>query len=124
MPFLRAEEVYVKEYLFLWVEALRIGIHKDSEKMWNSLLAAARQSAPEGLPEAERTKALELFSPLVEMFRYLMERDANGFNSALEKALNWHKAYWSENDPASVDGLVALAPLALACIAHDSRHGH
>jgi hypothetical protein len=120
MSFLRAEGAGVEEYIFLWVEALQSGIHRDSEKMWNSLLAAARQSAPEGLPEPERTKALELFSPLIEMFRYLMERDADGFNSALEKALNWHKAYWSENDPASVDGLVALAPLALACIAHDA----
>ncbi|MFI6469829.1 immunity 49 family protein [Streptomyces sp. NPDC050516] len=120
MSFLRAEGSGVEEYLFLWVEALQSGIHRDSEKMWNSLLAAARQSAPEGLPESKRAKALELFSPLIEMFRYLMERDTGEFNSTLEKALNWHKAYWSENDPASVDGLVALAPLALACIAHDA----
>ncbi|MFG3287068.1 immunity 49 family protein [Streptomyces sp. NPDC048111] len=120
MPFLRTEATEVEEYLFLWAEALQSGLHRDSEKMWNSLIAVAEKSAPEGLPEPERAKALELLSPLIEMFRYLMERDATGFNSALGKALNWHKAYWAENDPASVDGLVALAPLALACIAYDA----
>ncbi|MEV6720539.1 immunity 49 family protein [Streptomyces xanthochromogenes] len=120
VSFLREQSAGVEEYLFSWVEALQSAVRGDSEKMWESVLSAARQSAPEGLAEAERAKALELFHPLIDVFRHLMGRDVTQFNSALAKALDWHKAYWSENDPASVDGLVALAPLALACIAHDA----
>ncbi|MFF3699180.1 immunity 49 family protein [Streptomyces sp. NPDC002221] len=120
VSFLREQSAGVEEYLFSWVEALQNAIRGDGEKMWDSMLAAARQSAPEGLEEAERMKALQLFYPLIDVFRHLMGRDVAEFNTALGKSLDRHKAYWSENDPASVDGLVALAPLALACIAHDS----
>ncbi|MEV8361986.1 Imm49 family immunity protein [Streptomyces niveus] len=37
-------------------------------------------------------------------------------------ALTWHKEYWTANEARSLsgDGLVALAPLAIACMASDA----
>ncbi|MFC9749612.1 Imm49 family immunity protein [Streptomyces niveus] len=37
-------------------------------------------------------------------------------------ALTWHEEYWTANEARSLggDGLVALAPLAIACMASDA----
>ncbi|MFC8535345.1 immunity 49 family protein [Streptomyces sp. NPDC057249] len=56
----------------------------------------------------------------------LLRRRATGqhaeFNSALEQALRAHKAYWSADQERSDScfGWVALAPLAMACLAADA----
>ncbi|MET9819971.1 immunity 49 family protein [Streptomyces sp. NPDC006355] len=44
------------------------------------------------------------------------------FNAALVDALTWHKEYWTANEARSLsgEGLVALGPLAIACMAHDA----
>ncbi|MEU0112119.1 immunity 49 family protein [Streptomyces sp. NPDC006251] len=51
----------------------------------------------------------------------VIRRDPAEFNKALTDALRWHKAYWTADlDRAtSADGLVALGPLAMACLARD-----
>ncbi|MFG3495846.1 immunity 49 family protein [Streptomyces sp. NPDC047928] len=47
--------------------------------------------------------------------------DHAGFNRALAAALQWHGEYWTEEDRGGrISGLVALAPLAMACFAQDA----
>ncbi|MFE7612495.1 immunity 49 family protein [Streptomyces celluloflavus] len=63
----------------------------------------------------------KLLYPPMEMFHRFIRKDQDGFNKALTNALQWHKQYWSEEERAfEISGLVALAPLAMACIAHDA----
>ncbi|WP_435603070.1 Imm49 family immunity protein [Streptomyces sp. bgisy130] len=50
-------------------------------------------------------------------------RDGNqAFTDSLANAPTWHKEYWTANEARSLsgDGLVALASLAIACVAHDA----
>ncbi|WSK38357.1 immunity 49 family protein [Streptomyces tubercidicus] len=51
-----------------------------------------------------------------------MRREDQAFNDSLANALTWHKEYWTAHETRSLsgDGLVALAPLAIACMAHDA----
>ncbi|MGW1658782.1 immunity 49 family protein [Streptomyces atratus] len=48
-----------------------------------------------------------------------MRNDAAGFNEALNDALRRHKEYWTadEDRTQNIEGVVAIAPLAVACLA-------
>ncbi|MFJ3187025.1 immunity 49 family protein [Streptomyces halstedii] len=48
-----------------------------------------------------------------------MRNDAAGFNEALDDALRWHKKYWTANEDRTqnVEGVVAIVPPAVACLA-------
>ncbi|WP_435228788.1 immunity 49 family protein [Streptomyces sp. Tue6028] len=52
---------------------------------------------------------------LPESEQFLVER-------SLTQALTWHKQYWTGDEARSLssDGLVALGPLAIACMAYDN----
>lgn len=53
--------------------------------------------------------------------RSLVREDHAGFNRALAESIEWHKEYWStEENALQATGLVALAPLAMACLAYDA----
>lgn len=57
----------------------------------------------------------------MEMFHRLVREDHAGFNTELADAVRWHKEYWSTGDNAlQATGLVALPPLAVACLAYDA----
>jgi hypothetical protein len=76
-------------------------------------------SAPEHarVVDAE-TMAKLRYPPIMMLYRYL-RNDAAGFNEALADAVRWHKEYWTaDKDRAqNIQGVVALAPLAIACLA-------
>ncbi|MFB6843330.1 immunity 49 family protein [Streptomyces sp. NPDC056373] len=57
----------------------------------------------------------------MEVFHRFIRKDPETFSQALARALELHKQYWSEEDRTfQASGLVALAPLAIACFAHDA----
>jgi hypothetical protein len=63
----------------------------------------------------------KLVYPPMEMFHRFIRKDHEGFNRALIGALELHRQYWSEEERAvNISGLVALAPLAMTCLAHDA----
>lgn len=64
--------------------------------------------------------------PQMNVFRFFVAEDSDGFNQALAKGLEKFKGYFTANRERAedIDGAVPLGLLALACWAHDrsSRH--
>ncbi|WP_392842798.1 immunity 49 family protein [Streptomyces sp. LN500] len=71
---------------------------------------------------AGRELMLKILYPPLELFHRYQQQDPEKFNAALVDALTWHKEYWTADEARSLsgEGLVALAPLAIACMAHDA----
>jgi hypothetical protein len=65
---------------------------------------------------------LKILYPPLELFHLYLRRETERFNETLATALTWHKEYWTANEARSLsgEGLVALGPLAIACMAHDA----
>ncbi|MFE7099574.1 Imm49 family immunity protein [Streptomyces erythrochromogenes] len=84
------------------------------------LVAAVDGTAPE-VARDPHTAGRLAYTPMKVLHRSLRNHQA-GFNQALATALRWHKDHWSREESQAIDatGLIALAPLALACIAHDA----
>lgn len=106
------------EYVYAWVETLRsFWLRRDDVSQ--HLVRAVDLSAPEGthVLDAETMGKLE-YPPIMMFYRYL-RNDAAGFNEALNDALRWHKEYWTadEDRTQNIEGAVAIAPLAMACLA-------
>ncbi|MEU3510317.1 immunity 49 family protein [Streptomyces longwoodensis] len=65
---------------------------------------------------------LKILYPPIDLFQRYLRREAEQFNAALVDALTWHKEYWTANEARSLsgEGLVALGPLAIACMVYDA----
>ncbi|MGW2256158.1 immunity 49 family protein [Kitasatospora sp. NPDC001660] len=106
------------EFDYAWIDAL--------QTYWNGgpdlvpkLTVAIDATDPETVADPEAVGLLVY--PPMELFHRFIRRDHAGFNRALNDALEWHKQYWSKEDRAlRSSGLVALAPLAMACLAYDT----
>jgi hypothetical protein len=63
-----------------------------------------------------------LYPPL-ELFHLFNRREVQRFNTSLAAFLTWHKEYWATDEARAMSsqGLVALGPLALACMAYDNN---
>ncbi|KUN08671.1 hypothetical protein AQI95_09765 [Streptomyces yokosukanensis] len=123
VSFLRASGAEFDEYIYAWVETLQ-NLWFGRQETWDTLATAINGTDPEA--EAARIAGPELmlkilYPPLELCHRYL-SRETEQFNAALVDALTWHKEYWTANEARSLsgDGLVALAPLAIACMAYDA----
>ncbi|MGW2181214.1 immunity 49 family protein [Streptomyces sp. NPDC001732] len=71
---------------------------------------------------ADEEPTSKILYPPLELFHRYQRQEAQQFNAALVDALTWHEEYWTTNEARclSSDGLVALGPLAIACMAHDA----
>ncbi|MEU8590170.1 immunity 49 family protein [Streptomyces sp. NPDC048664] len=118
LSFLRENGSHFQEYDFAWIDVLQtywLGGPDFSSK----LVAAIDATDPERVADPETVA--HLIYPPMEMFHRMVREDNEGFNGALTHALEWHKRYWSHEDRAvQASGFVALAPLAMACFAHDA----
>ncbi|MFE9633191.1 immunity 49 family protein [Streptomyces sp. NPDC006463] len=106
------------EYTYAWVETLQsFWLRRDDLR--THLVRAVDLSAPEQarVVDAEEMSKLR-YPPIMMLYRYL-RNDAAGFNDALADAVRWHKEYWTadEDRTHNILGVVALAPLAIACLA-------
>ncbi|MFE7462783.1 immunity 49 family protein [Streptomyces sp. NPDC057499] len=106
------------EYIYAWVETLRsFWLRRDD--VGQHLVRAVDLSAPEHarIVDSETMSKLK-YPPMMMFYRYL-RNDTAGFNEALNDALRWHKEYWtaSEDRTEDIGGVVAIAPLAIACLA-------
>ncbi|MCX5607201.1 MULTISPECIES: immunity 49 family protein [unclassified Streptomyces] len=65
---------------------------------------------------------LKILYPPLNLFHRYLSQESELFNEALAEALTWHKEYWAaiEARSRSGEGLVALGPLAIACMARDA----
>lgn len=106
------------EYDYAWIDTLQT-YWLGGQDLVPKLVAAVDGTDPETVADPETVG--KLLYPPMEMFHRFIRKDNDGFNRALAMALELHKQYWSEEDRAfQIPGLVALAPLAMACLAHDA----
>ncbi|MQS12815.1 immunity 49 family protein [Streptomyces kaniharaensis] len=106
------------EYDYAWIDALQTYWLQGSD-LGSKLRVAIDATEPETVADPETVG--HLVYPQMELFHRFIRRDHTGFNRALIDALEWHKRYWSqEGRDVRASGLVALAPLAMACLAHDT----
>ncbi len=110
-----------EEYMYLWVEALQAYWLRQPE-LGDKLLAAVDATDPEVLRPATRSAVLNLMYPPMNLLTQLVRGDQDRFNTELAKTVEWHKDYWTRDEERArdSDGLIALGPLAIACLARDS----
>ncbi|MFF4587134.1 immunity 49 family protein [Streptomyces sp. NPDC000345] len=105
-------------YHYAWIDTLQT-YWRGGPDLGPKLVAAVDGTDPAAATDPET--AGKLFYPPMEMFHRFVRKDNAGFNRALTNALQWHKEYWTEESRSlQASGLVALAPLAMACFAHDA----
>lgn len=106
------------EHVYSWIDTLQT-YWNGGPDLGQKLVAAVDSTDPEVARDPETAGRLSY--PSMEMFHRIIRNDQAGFNQALATALQWHKEYWSEESRAiEATGLVALAPLAMTCIAYDA----
>ncbi|MFE1410210.1 immunity 49 family protein [Streptomyces sp. NPDC058746] len=108
----------VDEYAYAWVETLQsFWLRRDD--LQTHLVRAVDLSSAEHARVIDAEEMTKLKYPPIMMFYRYLRNDAAGFNEALADAVRWHKEYWTadEDRAAQVHGIVALAPLAIACLA-------
>ncbi|MFD8154009.1 immunity 49 family protein [Streptomyces sp. NPDC059720] len=118
LPLLREYGGQFEEYEYAWIETLRT-YWLGGPDLVSTLVSAVDGTDPQTVSDPETVG--HLMYPPMEMFHRFIRKDHEGFNRALAQALELHKQYWSEEElVVNVAGLVALAPLAIACFAHDA----
>ncbi|MFI6687433.1 immunity 49 family protein [Streptomyces sp. NPDC050485] len=118
---LRESGAVFDEYMYSWVETFQSLFH-GRDDLGEKLQAAFHGTDPQVLSVGDTETTLKLFYPPINLFYRYVKRDAAEFNEALAEALDWHKQYWTADEARSLsgDGLVALGPLAMACMALDN----
>lgn len=106
------------EYPYAWVETLQ-SFWLRRYDLRTHLVRAVDLSAPEHARVVDAEEMTKLrYPPITMLYRYL-RNDAAGFNDALADAVRRHKEYGTadEDRTQNIQGVVALAPLAVACLA-------
>lgn len=122
LSLLRASGAEYDEYIYAWIDALQsYWLRRDGVS--DKLVAAVNGTDPENTEIADRELMLKILYPPIELFHRYLRQDPGQFNTALVEALQWHKEYWTadEDRASSSEGLVALGPLAMACLAYDAE---
>ncbi|MCX5195908.1 immunity 49 family protein [Streptomyces sp. NBC_00249] len=106
------------EYLYAWVETLQsFWLHRDDLR--EHLVRAVDLSTPGKARVLDRAEVSMLRRPPIMMLYRYLRNDPAGFDEALADAVHRHKQYWTatEDRTVNITGVVAIAPLALACLA-------
>ncbi|MCX5388089.1 immunity 49 family protein [Streptomyces sp. NBC_00083] len=110
-----------EEYIYAWVQALQ-AYWLQRPDLGEKLVAAFDGTDPQNLRFVDRELMLKILYPPLNLFYRFITQDQEKFNEALIQAVQLHHEYWTEDEERreDLDGAVALAPLALACLAHDA----
>ncbi|MDH6630270.1 hypothetical protein M2271_008130 [Streptomyces sp. LBL] len=121
VSFLRESGAEFDEYIYAWVETLQ-HFWFGRQEAWDTLATAIHGTEPENAQIAGPELMLKILYPPLDLFQRYLRRENEQFNAALVDALTWHKEYWTANSARSLsgEGLVALGPLAIACMAYDA----
>ncbi|MFE3187316.1 immunity 49 family protein [Streptomyces violascens] len=118
---LRASGAEFEEYIYPWVEALQ-AYWLQRPDLGEKLVAAFDGTNPENLRFVDRELMLKILYPPLNLFYRFITQDTEKFSEALVQAIQLHHEYWTADEERreDLDGAVALAPLALACLAYDA----
>ncbi|MFF1497114.1 immunity 49 family protein [Streptomyces sp. NPDC058304] len=121
LSFLRASGAEFDQYIYPWIETIQ-NHWFGRQETWDTLVRAVDGTDPANVQIAGRELMLKILYPPINLFYRYLTRDNTLFNEALVEALSWHKEYWTANEARarSGEGLVALGPLAIACMARDA----
>lgn len=121
VSFLRVSGAEFDEYIYAWVETLQNAWFGRRET-WDTLVTAIEGTDPATHHIASAELMLKILYPPLEVFHRYQRQEVGRFNKALEKSVTWHREYWTGNEARSKsgEGLVALGPLAIACMAFDA----
>jgi len=121
MEVLRASGAEHDDYLYHWVAALQAYWTGQKSALVEELSATFERSHPDVVEIAPQDWLRCISYPPVDLFYRFIKRDHDRFNESLTEALELHKAYWTatEDREKDVDGLWAIAPLAITCLAYD-----
>ncbi|MER5868298.1 immunity 49 family protein [Streptomyces sp. NPDC002044] len=120
LDLLRSSGAESDAYVYPWVDALQT-YWREQPGLPEKLTSAIERSHPDLATIAPRELLQCVLYPPVNLFHQFLRRDHDGFNQALAQALELHKAYWSTPERSGdIAGFLALAPLAMACLAHDA----
>ncbi|MFF9983007.1 immunity 49 family protein [Streptomyces erythrochromogenes] len=115
---LRAFGGRLDEYAYAWVETLQsFWLRRDDLRA--HLVRAVNLCVPEQARTLDGDEMANLCRPPIMMLYRYLRGDATGFNGSLADALRQHKEYWTADEDRKViiHGVVALGPLAIACLA-------
>jgi hypothetical protein len=118
---LRESGAEYDEYIYAWVDVLQ-SYWLNAGNVGDKLVAAVNGTDPDRAEIADRNLMLKILYPPLDLFTQYLRQDHERFNAVLAEVIQWHKEYWSEEQDraSSSEGLVALGPLAIACLAYDA----
>jgi hypothetical protein len=121
IAFLRESGAEFDEYVYDWVQTLQ-HFWYGREALWDTLVAAIDGTDPQSARIANPELMLKILCPPLDLFQHYLRRQPEEFTASLVDAVTWHKDYWTADEARSLsgDGLVALGPLAMACLAYDA----
>lgn len=115
----RASSTRGDEFVYLQVDTWRALVTGEPQTA-KLLLTALDAADPDKVQLASPDYVLDQAVPELEVMGRLLQRDAEAFNAALEKALKLHKTYWGKGKRAGdPDGFIAWGLTALARLAQD-----
>ncbi|MEU8434976.1 immunity 49 family protein [Streptomyces sp. NPDC029216] len=117
---LRASRADHDDYLYHWVAALQAYWLKRPELV-EELTETFQRSHPDVAVIAGRDYIQQVAYPPINLFYKFLQKDEEGFHTALLEALELHKRYWTATPERAedIDGLVPFGILAIACLAYD-----
>ncbi|MFD6231081.1 immunity 49 family protein [Streptomyces sp. NPDC060232] len=115
---LRAFGGRLDEYAYAWVETLQsFWLRRDD--LGTHLVRAVNLCVPARAGTLDGDEMDSLRRPPIMMLYHHLRGDAAGFDESLADAVRRHKAYWTADEDRTINimGIVALGPLAIACLA-------
>ncbi|POX50976.1 hypothetical protein C3489_21040 [Streptomyces sp. Ru71] len=107
------------DYLFHWIGTLQAYVlRRPMDEVADQLVTTIRTSDPQVATGTPRDLLNLVDYQPIALFHRFIARDQEKFAAVLAEALEHHARYWQGSaDPRA---LVALGPLALACLAYDA----
>jgi hypothetical protein len=117
---IRRSPTRADDSMFLWIETLQ-SYHTQATGTAEKLKLALEATDPARSKGSDPNYILNILVPAMELFLRMIEGKPAPFNEALHFALERHKKYWgSAKNKTDPEGLLALGPLAMASLAHDT----
>lgn len=121
LQLLRESGTEYDEYVYHWIDSLQT-YWLERPGLGEKLVEAIQASSPDVARIANPDLLDKVLYQPINLFQLFLRKDHGGFNRALVEALELHKDFWTatEEREESVQGYIALGPLAMACLAHDA----
>ncbi|SFS94260.1 immunity 49 family protein [Saccharopolyspora flava] len=117
---IRAGGAGFDEYMYAWADTLRAFFYRDDDVV-EHINRSIELTHPDALRNATPEVALQRHYPTMKLLFNIAGNRPDQFNSDLQEAVDLHHQFWTATPERASDpaGFFALAPTALAALAHD-----